>query len=336
MLIDDRDDLKRCIRACVRSLALVDVSTRLDIAEPQMGVDAALRSIAPDESPDAAFARLMIDGTPLSRAAQDVVAALDRLNMPQGDLPLVRMREQAMTPGAYLEAVRAQAGLAAALSPVTPGAYEGERAAEFLVPALDLAACRGEAGRYAEGYAQTARALSAFVKEKNIRDATLGLADAGALADGWTRYAFCPLCEDAGLALTVGLSDGAALSALLTDLRTFPRLRAAAWCARAEDEAALISAAAELGGRLLPCIRPESIPLALEGDRPRFMLRPSLARVADRTIGYWRRMRAQTARTLYECYLPLLRSGFALTDQGVEQDILRMMHTGFAALHGEI
>lgn len=336
VLIDDKDDLRRCIRACVRGLSLVDVATRLDVARPQMGVDAAMRSIAPGEPPDEAFVRLMIESTPLSKAAQDVVTALDRLNMPQGDLQVIRMREASLTPSAYLEMVRAQAGLAAALSPVVPDAYGGERAADFLVPALDLSSCRGETGRYAEGYGETAQRLTAYVKEQGIRDAALGEVDAQALLDGWMRYAFCPLCEDAGLVLTLGLSDEAALSALRSMMRDFPRLRAAVWCAHAGDEAALLTAAAARRDRLLPCIRPESIPLALEDDRPRFLLRPSLAAAADRTIGYWRRMRAQTARTLYECYLPLLRSGFALTDQGIEQDILRMMQTGFDALHEDI
>lgn len=120
VLIDDKDDLRRCIRACVRSLSLVDVATRLDVVRPQMGVDAAMRSIAPGEPPDEAFARLMIESTPLSKAAQDVVTALDRLNMPQGDLQVIRMREASLTPSAYLEMVRAQAGLPLRFRPLCP------------------------------------------------------------------------------------------------------------------------------------------------------------------------------------------------------------------------
>ncbi len=334
MRIDDKDDLKRQIRAVVRALPAYDVCTRLCAGEPEMGVCAMLAHLEPDLDADAAFKRLTVEGSPLSTGAQDLIAALDRLDMPLDDLQMIRLREDAMTRQTRLDRVRAEAGWAAALCPVTPET-DAMPAAAFLLPALDLDACRAQPGRYGDGYAQAARALSDFVQARAIRDALMTRADEASLLGEWARYAALPLCEDARLSLSVGLTDAAALSALVRQMAAFPALRVAAFCLRAADEAALVRAAAQSQGRLLPCIRPQSIPDALECDRPRFLLYPSGAHVAELGIGHWRRLRAQAARTLYERYLPLLRGGFPLTGRSLARDVSRMMASGWAALHEE-
>ena len=148
------------------------------------------------------------------------------------------------------------------------------------------------------------------------------------------RYVCCPVCEDSGLVLLMGLRGPEAIPAFSELMRDFPRLRAAVWCDAAQ-EAALLCVADDMAC-VVPCIRPQSIPAALEGKRQRFLPRPSGVSVADMGIGYWRRMRAAMAQVLYECYLPLLRSGMTLTDQAIAQDVSRMTQGAWAALHEEI
>lgn len=48
MRIDDKDDLKRQIRAAVRALPAYDVCTRLCVGEPEMGVCAMLALLEPE------------------------------------------------------------------------------------------------------------------------------------------------------------------------------------------------------------------------------------------------------------------------------------------------
>ena len=334
MRIDDKDELKRCIRAAVRGLPLPDVLTRLNIAAPRVGLDAMLGEIAPDEAPEAAFSRLFIENTPLRQTEQDVVTALDRLGMPQGDRQVACLRAQSMTPDAYLTAVCEQVGWSVALSPVTPENCGDARAAAFLQPSLDLDACMTTPGRYGERYRAQAERLSAFVREQKISHAALSGADGRMLNGEWMRCLALPLCEDERLILCIGLKDKDALTQLAQRMDEYPALRVAAWCCEAADEPALIGAAQRMN-HLAPCIRPASISLALDSERPRFLPYPSYAAVADFCIGYFRRLRAETARALYERYLPLLRSGFVLTDHTVAQDIVRMTVGAWTAIHDE-
>ena len=192
MRIDDKDDLKRQIRVAVRALPAYDVCTRLCVGEPEMGVCAMLAHLEPDLDADAAFERLTVEESPLSTGAQDLIAALDRLDMPLDDLQMIRLREDAMTRQTRLDRVRAEAGWAAALCPVTPET-DAMPAAAFLLPALDLDACRAQPGRYGDGYAQAARALSDFVQARAIRDALMARADEASLLGEWARYAALPL-----------------------------------------------------------------------------------------------------------------------------------------------
>lgn len=334
MRIDDKDELKRFIRAAVRTVQLPDVLTRLNIAAPRMGPDEMLFEIAPGETPEAAFSRVFVERTPLRQIEQDALVALDRLDMPQGDRQVALLRAQAMSPCAYLMAVREQAGWGTALTPVTPETYSGERAASFLEPTLWLDACKASPGRYGGRFMALAERLRTFVRAQGISYAALTGVDERLLAGDWMGCLALPLCEDERLILCLEISDASAVPLLEERLTEFSSLRAAAWCRDAADEPALICAAEKIG-RLLPCVRPASIPLALESERPRFITHPSLVTVADLGIGYFRRLRAEMARTLYERYLPLLRSGFALTDHAVTQDVLRMTAGAWQALHDE-
>ena len=86
MIIRDKQDLRKCVKQCVRRAPVIETHALHSVIQGEYGIDTYLSSWRTcDESLQETFERVC-DGSPLEQKAFSLIAALDALQLPAHDL----------------------------------------------------------------------------------------------------------------------------------------------------------------------------------------------------------------------------------------------------------
>ncbi|MDR0896936.1 MAG: hypothetical protein LBN04_03675 [Oscillospiraceae bacterium] len=308
-MITGREELKRAVRAAVRTTPAVDLGTRLTLkavfTAPAHGVDALLttpallgeaayygddpRLGAPELSAraDAVFERLFLQRSPISFQAQAALWSLKRLGLEAGARNLYTLRTDWATR--------------------SPDAH--------LLDALDMANLSQVAVR-ADLFAENVQPLSLFDERLSLSLCLDALLDA---ETAWPKLA------------AAGCHSEEAVRAWLSEMAQ--RLEVGSFCLTRPPQGRLITACALPAAQSLGLpividapedgLPPETPALLARIRREGFAFRPyvSAAATPEALPGLWELARRALAEALFEAYIPLLKAGWRLEMAEIENDV---------------
>lgn len=306
MMIKDKQTLRRCVKQAVRRAEIVETALGLEALSGGTGIARSRGCFA-------------LPGTPFSPDAAALCAALDALGLPAYDLDRAEDAVAAYEKDAYLRALADAARLKRAFVRA-PFERAGEPLPEddrFEI-ALTAGARAFPDGRFGTDYAEGARALSRAVRESGARE----LCCEEPLELSAVLCGLIPVCEEEGCRLHVGIGDERALALLAERLDRAENVRAVVWSlAGGALERALIEAARERPRMIVRLTSTENLVYALERLGTRFIAYASCAPTLELMTGRWLNFKERLHPLLAEAYLPLARTGYALTSEAVERDV---------------
>lgn len=335
MVVHDRAELKRCVRALVKRAHAVDVYAPIDWAHGPWGVDAMLRTWMIGEDADAEainerFQECCVQSLPMNPRAAETFAALGAMDMPMMDVQVVRERENLLGREGYAQLAMERAGLKKVFTPIDM--RDAEEAltdwcafAPQVEPTLRLRTSDAPVERYGTQYAACAQRAQALAAGHGLRGVMFACGEEAAQEE-MLRRCVAPLCEDAGLVLHLWAREAEAVKALLRD---FPGLRLI--LAMPDDAAALEAAGAS--ERVLPCVSLAGLARALSMRGTQFVPYGSAAAQPGELIGRWQGARTAIAQALTQALLPLARTGFAIQEADIQMQVAALMGGNVLALY---
>ena len=337
MIVHDKAELKRRVRALVKRAAAVDTFVPADWAQGPWGVDAMLRTWMADESMDAEtidelFQLRCVQGLPIEPRAAETFATLSAMDMPMMDLYVVREREKLLGRVGYAQLALERAGLQKVFTGVPmEGAQEKLDAlrafAPEVEPVLRIALQDAPDERYGTQYVSCAEKARTLMEANGLRSVMFACTENPA-DERMLRSCVAPLCEDVGavLHLHAPASQVQTVKALLRD---FPSLRL---IIRMHDDAAALEAAGRCE-HALPCVSLSGLDRALAARGTAFIPYTSAATQPGELIGRWQNARAAIASSLTQALLPLARTGFAISSEDIEKHVTALMGGNVLALY---
>lgn len=329
MVISDKQELRRCVKQCVRRAPVCEAILSFDVHQGELGVEAMLdRWARPAASPSESLRRSCADQTPFSPDASAMFAALNALDFPVQDLDRALAMERSYDRNAYLrevlDAMRAKCVLVRTpLHQADQASFDDDRFEVLLAADASLFV----PGRYGVNYAAAARQIADAAQACGARNLTTDRFDEQAL-----RYCILPACQDAGLALHIALSSQEEILRFALLLDAFDGVRA------------LVSAPAELQRELVDAAMQRVRMLVLlsdAGDIAQALSRLGATRIAaysacaslpELMLGRWVNAKESIWQALCEAYLPLARAGYELQSAAIERDISRLLCGNLLAL----
>lgn len=332
MVLHDKSELKRRVRALVKRAKAIDVYAPVSWADGPWGVDAMLQPwLESDrESIDECFQRRCVQGLPLEKGAVETFAALEAMDMPMMDLQVIREREKALGREGYALLAMESAGLEKVFTPVgLENAQETLGAMKAFAPqaeaVLRLSAKDAPPQRYGTHYAACAKQAQEILAANGLRSVMFsGDAEDAAMLQNCAA----PLCEDenAVLHIRADVQLAPVVKRLTAD---FPRLRMIVDLS--DDEASLFAA----GGceRVVPCVSLAGFAKAMAARGTAFIPFASGASQPGQLIGRWQQARGDIAQQLTQALLPLARTGFLIHSEDIEAHIAALMGGNVRALY---
>ena len=328
MIINDKQELRRCVKQLVRRANVCEAAFDFDVIRGETGVEAMLDLWArPAATPGEALARSTAEQTPFSPEARTMFAALDAMDLPVKDLDRAKMLQEEYERPAYLrellDTMRARCVLVRVPAErASEAVFEDDRFEPLLVPD----GAWFVPGRYGVDYAAAAQAIAEAAGACGARNIAMDRFEAQTL-----RYCLLPLCQDMGCALHIHLAtcDEAAQFARLLD--EFQGVRAMVSAEEGAQKRVIDEAASRV--RMLVCLKDASqIGYALEKLGTRFAAYSAKAKLPEQMLGRWLLEKENIWQALCEAYLPLARAGYELTSSAIERDVRRMLSENLLAL----
>lgn len=312
MIIRDKQDLRKCVKQCIRRAEVTETALMFDAAHGECGV---ARMLGMSEgSLQEAFERLGV-GSPLGERSAVLLAALSAMQLPVHDLDKADAIAKGYDRQAYLSCVLSGMRARRVLAEVSSAqAQDALMMDERFAPLLAADASLFEPGRYGVDYAAAARNLAETARAIRARDVKLERFDAQALA-----YCLMPLCEDEALVLHVHLDCAAQIEQLFELLKHHPQVRALV-SAEPEIELKLIAQAAGKENVLVRLEDLAHLGKAFAALGTRFVPYASHAALPEEMLGRWIRAKEEIWPALCEAYLALARTGYELTREAIEAD----------------
>ena len=328
MIIRDKQDLRKCVKQCVRRAQVIETDAKADVILGEYGVKANLGHWASSvESLQEAFEQSSL-GTPFARKQGTLLAALDALQLPVHNLDKAESIISGYDRQAYLTAVLSAMRARKVLLHVSANQaeqfpFEDERIAPLL--AVDDALFAP--GRYGVNYEEVAEYIRQLLHSLDARDI---------LADGCAiqaiEYCLLPVCEDEGTVLHVHARTADELCRMLELLEHHDSAKAIVSADEALERE-LIKRAAQYRNVVVKLHGTHNLTDALLTLGTRFIPYSSAASTAEEMLGCWIYAKEALWQSLYEAYLLLARTGYELTREGIEADIEALLCGNYEKLH---
>lgn len=328
MIIRDKQDLRKCVKQCVRRAQVIETNASCMMISEQFGVENNLRRWAPEadslqESFEAACA-----GSPFAARTSAFLAALNALQLPVHDLDKAECIVKGYDRETYLKAVlnamnARKAVVFADAKTLENSEFTDGRLAQGLLIGDELFV----PGRYGVDYEAAANQIVQWVREMNVHDISLEVFSEPAL-----KYCLIPVCEDEGIVLHVHIRSEEQLRTMTGILNEYQGIRVII-SAQREFEYALIDQAVSLSNALVRLGDIQSIPYALRMLGTRFIPYASCALLPEEMLGRWVLAKEALWQALYEAYLPLARAGYELTRERIEADVDMLLCGNYQTIH---
>ena len=322
MVISDKQELRRCVKQCVRRASVCEAELAFDVMTGDLGIEAMLDVWARSaSSPSESLRRSCADQTPFAPDAVAMFAALDAMNFPRHDLDRAQAMERSYDRSAYirevLDVMRARCVLVRVqLDQADQTAFDDDR----LQPLLDVPASVFAPGRYGVDYAQAAKRISDAAAMCGARNVRLSAFDEQAL-----RYCLLPVCQDAGLSLHIHLKNEEELERFAFLLDAFDGVHALV--STVHDLQRRLISLASRRVRMLVALSDVSLlgeALAMLGTS-RIVPYSARTSLPELMLGRWVNARENIWQALCEAYLPLARAGYELQSAAIERDVNRLL-----------
>lgn len=329
MIIRDKQDLRKCVKQCVRRAEVIDPSLRYEAFAGGYGIANYLNASATEsDSPNRSF-QTPCEGSPFAKRPAALLAALDAMQLPVHDLSKAETIIQGFDPQTYfantLDAMRAKQvlieipfGLSDAILPIDCRC----------VPVLSIDTSAFQPGRYGIDYAAIAQRIAAYANELSAKSIRMTHFNEAAL-----KYCLLPLCEDEGFVLHLHFDSQNEIDAAIRLLSTeFTAVRALLSASDA-FEPCLIRAA-EGFANILVCLGSlDHLSHALSLLGTHFMPYASWAKTPEEMLGGWVRFKEVFWEAIYDAYLVLARTGYELTREQIEHDLYMLLCGNFEQLY---
>ena len=328
MIIRDKQDLRKCVKQCVRRAPVIETYALHAMIAGGYGVEANLQSWAcASESLQESF-DLACMGSPFAKKPAALLAALDALQLPVHDLDkaecIIKGHDRDAYLSAVLNAMRARKAIvfadAAVLKELT---FSDDRLVSGIViePKLFVP------GRYGVDYESAAMQIEQWIQELNAHD--ISMAD---FSMDILKYCLIPVCEDHDVVLHVHIDSKEQLRELFDAIHEHRDVRMLV-SAHGTLERTLIDMAEQLPNILIRLRDVESIPYALRILGTRFVPYASHALLPEEMLGGWVLAKEALWQALYDAYLPLARVGVELTRERIESDVEMLLCGNYEKIH---
>lgn len=329
MIIRDKQELRKCVKQCVRRAEVTETDAASGAVLGEYGIEAYLGNRATAAPSLQEAFEGACGGSPLACQPSALLAALDALQLPVHDLDkaecIVKGYDHDAYLAAVLDAMRARKVLVRTDAD-DAGALSDERLGRLVVAGRALF----QPGRYGVDYESAARRLAQALRALNAADVAPDCFSESAL-----RYCLIPVCEDEHAVLHVHAETEEQLLALFDMLAVHRGVRAVV----STDEALeplLIRRAASARQILVQLRSVRSIPYALHMLGTRFIPYASCAQTPEDMLGGWIQAREALWQALYDAYLPLARAGYELTRERIEADVQMLLGGNYEMHHQTI
>ena len=328
MIIRDKQDLRKCVKQCVRRAQVIETDAGYAFASGAAGVKAYMQDWTPscDVLQDAFYDECI--GSPFARKSAELLAALDAMQLPAHDLDKAESIIGGYDRDTYtlmvLDAMRARK----VLIRVPVGSCEQTTFADDRLNALLVADQQlFAAGRYGIDYEGAAQRIGHALRVLRAKDIMSEGFDEFAL-----RYCLIPVCEDEGAVLHVHVDSIQQMSCVLKLLAEHSQVRAVVDAEEALERE-LIKQAKSLVNVCVQLQQAENIKLALQTLGLRFIPYSSRADSPEGMLGGWVYAKEALWQTLYDAYLLMARAGYELTREKIEADVERLLCGNYEKLH---
>jgi len=328
MIIRDKQDLRKCVKQCVRRAQVIETDAVLTMIQDEFGVEANLKYWAPEaDSLQESFERASA-GSPFGEKPFRLIAALDALQLPAHDLDKAEAIVKGYDRDAYLSgvlnAMRARKVLVrTTLSELEIRAFTDERFACMV--AVDDSAFAP--GRYGVDYERVAQQIAQAIHMSNASDVMLTCFSESAL-----RYCMIPVCEDEHAVLHVCAVSEEQLNTLFDILNAHRGVRAIVNTSE-HLERMLIGKAVSVPNVLVELRDVGNIPYALRTLGTRFIPYASCAYLPEDMLGGWIYAKEALWQAMHDAYLPLARAGYELTRERIEADVETLLCGNYEKIH---
>lgn len=328
MIIRDKQDLRKCVKQCVRRAQVIETDTTLTAIPEEFGIAANLKCWAPEaESLQESFERASA-GSPFAAKPFRLLAALDALQLPTHDLDkaeaIIKGYDHETYLAGVLNAMRARKVLVRTdIAMSDTQAFADERFACLIAVDDSVFA----PGRYGVDYERAARRVAQAIHASNASDVMLACFSESAL-----RYCMIPVCEDEHAVLHVRAVSEEQLNILFDVLNEHRDVRAIVSTPE-HLEHMLIGKTASTPNVLALLCSTENIPYALRKLGTRFMPYASCAYLPEDMLGSWIYAKEALWQAMYDAYLPLARAGYELTRERIEADVEMLLCGNYEKIH---
>ena len=328
MIIRNKQDLRKCVKQCVRRAPVIETHAAQAMIAGEYGVAANLQSwTCAIESLQESF-ELACVGSPVAKKTVALLAALDALQLPVHDLDKAECIIKGYDQNTYLSAILDAMCARRLIMYADASALENlEVSDERLVPGIMIEPQLFAPGRYGVDYAAAAEQIAHWIHELNVRD----IAMAGFSLD-FFKYCLIPVCEDHDVVLHAHIDSQEQLKALFDVIREHQDIRMIVG-AQEDLERMLIDMAAQQPNILIQLRCTENIPYALRVLGTRFLPYTSNALLPEEMLGGWVLAKEALWQALYDAYLPLARVGYELTRERIEADVEMLLCGNFERIH---
>ena len=309
MIIRDKQDLRKCVKQCVR---------RSDAIETKICFDPM--SFSADRISFAA-------GHPLTGRSLMQYAALSAMNLPVHD----PVKAEIMLHSSNAEEIL-QTALASMRAKKVyvriPVQNDGWSCAdERMIPVVTVSHDMFTPGRFGIDYQEAARRLINSLEMAGSHDVVLERYEPHAF-----MYCMLPVCEDTGAVAHLHFEDQEEMAKALEALSLHPDVRTLI-SADAEIECKLIELAAPMQNVLVRLSSLEHIGQAISILGTRFLPFASQAHTPEEMVGAWSCAKEKIWQALYDAYLLLARTGYEITREQIEEDVERIFVSNAEALY---
>lgn len=328
MIIRDKQDLRKCVKQCVRRAAAIETHADLQVLQGEFGVEAYLANWATRADTLQESFEQSCTGSPFEQKPFALLAALDALQLPAHNLDKAQSIIGGYQREAYLDAVLSAMRAKRVLVCVDADDTEYQPISdERFAPIVEVNNRYFEPGRYGVDYESAAGKIARAARALDTFDVSLMEFSEPAL-----RYCMIPVCEDEHLVLHVHVKTQEQLNVLRSELELHHEVRA---IVSADEcmERQLVAQSVSLKNILVQLQHTQNIPYALRMLGTRFIPYASCAKSPEEMLGNWVYAKEALWQYLYDAYLPLARTGFELTRERIEADVETLLCGNYENLH---
>lgn len=328
MIIRDKQDLRKCVKQCVRRAQVIETCAFPLMLQEKYGVEANLGDCVQDAETIQESFEQGCSGSPFSEQYADLFAALNALQLPVHDLDkaecIIGGYDRCSYMSAVLDAMRARK----VFVHVNSGDFESPEYPDVrFAPTVMVDDSMFVPGRYGVDYEEAARHIAQQIRELGANDVSMMRFDESAI-----KYCLVPVCEDEHVVMHVQLTSQEELDALLGILSAHGDVHAIVSAVQGLERK-LVDEAMNRRNMLVQLRNLENIPYALRKLGTRFIPYSSGARLPEKMLGGWVNAKEALWQALYDAYLPLARAGYELTRERIEADVELLLCGNYEKIH---